>query len=318
MTAILTSYLSHIPFSFPNPKTQQTHFTTIPQPPRAAVDDGAGIPHDDVKLLAKFKSRHNFIRVVEVSRRADHPFAGTRLLLLDSPGNIHSISTTFPSRRAPLPPGGTYFDLFASLPPLLPPGPLALLGLGAASAASSVLRLNPSSSAALHAWELDPAVVSVARHYFGLAELEREFPGRLFVHVGDALRASPSASSGGFAGMMVDLFIRGSVVPELQEAGTWRRLRRCLRKGGRVMVNVGGTCVEAEEPGRDGGAVMEDTLEAMGRVFGDDLFVLRLGNGGDESVVALTGKLPDVEEWRRRLPKSLAGYVDMWRPFRRG
>ncbi|KAK9117251.1 hypothetical protein Sjap_016198 [Stephania japonica] len=82
-------------------------------------------PNDDVKTLAEFQSKHNYIRVVEVSRRADHPFAGSRLLLLDKPGNIHSISN--PLNPNPLP-TNAYFDVLATLPPLLPPGPIAILG----------------------------------------------------------------------------------------------------------------------------------------------------------------------------------------------
>ncbi|KAM5571948.1 hypothetical protein ABKV19_012164 [Rosa sericea] len=281
------------------PKCQQTHHSS-PQP--KTQDDG--IPAEDVKILAKFKSRYNYIRVLEVSRRADHPFAGSRLLLLDVPGNIHSISYIFKNLT------NTYFDVFATFPPILPPGPLAILGFGAGTAARSILELYPQG--VVHGWEIDPTVVAVAREYFGLSKLERQFPDRLVIHIGDAFKAS---SKDGFAGILVDLFAQGSLVPELQDPNTWEMLTRCLRKGGRVMVNVGGSCVEAEDSQKDGKVVMEDTLKAMHQVFGDKLFVLSLGNRQEDSSIALTGDVPDVEAWKKALPPSLAGYVDMWKPF---
>ncbi|KAJ6799400.1 uncharacterized protein M6B38_207880 [Iris pallida] len=262
-----------------------------------------GIPADEVRVLAKFKSRHNDIRVLEVSRRADHPFAGSRLLLLDAPGNIHSISFLLRTLTS------TYFDVFASLPPLLPPGPVGVLGFGAGSAARLLLHLYPHRE--VHGWELDPSVISVAGEYFGLKKLQKQHPRKLFVYVGDALEEADV--EGGFAGVLVDLFMKGRVVRELQEEEGWERVRRTLRRGGRVMVNCGGRCVEAEDGG-DGGAVMEETLAAMGRVFGaDKVFVLRLGGG--DGVVAMTGEEPDFRAWKEGLVEGLRGYVDMWVPL---
>ncbi|KAL5544098.1 hypothetical protein UlMin_007882 [Ulmus minor] len=251
-------------------QTQQSELQTKTQ------DDG--IPADDVKILARF----NF-------PEADHPFAGSRLLLLDGPGNIHSISFLLKSLT------NTYFDVFATLPPIIPPGPIGILGFGAGSAARMILELYPKGS--IHGWELDPSVISVGREYFGLSKLEKDYPDRLFIYIGDALRASVRE---GFSGILVDLFSNGSFIPELQDPNTWEMLRRCLRKGGRVMVNVGGSCVEAEDSRRDGKLVMEDTLKAMHR---------------DDSSLALTGALPDLEAWKKALPRSLVGYVDMWMPF---
>lgn len=163
----------------------------------------------------------------------------------------------------------------------------------------------------VHGWELDPSVIGVGREYFGLSKLEKQYPDRLFVYVGNALAANVR---GGFSGILVDLFCNGSLVPELQDPKTWEKLRKCLRKGGRVMVNVGGSCVEAEDSRRNGKVVMEDTLKAMRRVFRDKLFVLSLGNRKEDSSVALTGALPDLDVWKKVLPGSLVGYVDMWMP----
>nr|KYP70236.1 hypothetical protein KK1_009447 [Cajanus cajan] len=263
-----------------------------------------GIPAEDVKILAKFKSRHNHIRVLEVSRKADHPFRGSRLLLLDAPGNIHSISFLFKTLT------NTYFDVFATLPPLLPPGPLALLGFGAGTAARILLDLHPA--AVLHAWELDPAVLQVAREYFNLARLERDHKERLFIYVGNALDASVP---NGFSGIVVDLFSKGSLIPELQDPATWQKLRGRLKKAGRIMVNVGGSCVEAENRMRDGKVVMHQTLRAMREVFGESLFVMSLGNRKDDSSLALTGDLPPLQDWKNRLPGPLKSYPDLWMPY---
>ncbi|XP_010248615.1 PREDICTED: uncharacterized protein LOC104591471 [Nelumbo nucifera] len=263
-----------------------------------------GIPIDLVKVLVKFKSRYNYIRVLEVSRKADHPFAGSRLLLLDGPGNIHSISFLFKLLT------NTYFDAFATLPPILPPGPLGILGFGAGSTARLILELYPEVE--VHGWELDPSVISVGREYFGLSKLEKQNPQKLFIYIGDALKASVRD---GFSGILVDLFAKGSLVTELQNPKTWKKLKRSLRKGGRIMVNVGGSCVEAEDPRRDGKLVMEESLKAMHQVFPGQVFVLNLGNRKDDSSIALTGELPDPSLWKQKLPLSLRCYVDMWVPF---
>ncbi|BAT76048.1 probable polyamine aminopropyl transferase [Vigna umbellata] len=263
-----------------------------------------GIPAEEVKILAKFKSRHNYIRVLEVSRKAEHPFRGSRLLLLDGPGNIHSISFLFTSLTK------TYFDVFATLPPILPSGPIALLGFGAGTAARLLLDHYPQ--AVLHGWELDPAVIQVAREYFNLGKLERENQQRLFIYIGNALNATVP---NGFSGIVVDLFSKGCLIPELQEPATWEKLRGQLRKGGRIMVNVGGSCVEPESRLRDGKVVMQETLRAMKEVFGEELFVLNLGNRKDDSSLALTGDLPPPEEWKKRLPGPLKSYTQMWMPY---
>lgn len=286
-------------------KTQQSNPSDAHKNSPAEDDDDDGIVADDVKMLAKFKSRHNYIRVLEVSRRADHPLAGSRLLLLDYPGNIHSISFLFKSLTS------TYFDVFATLPPILPPGPIAILGFGAGSAARLILHLYPDAE--IHGYELDPSVISVAREFFSLAKLEKQNQDRLFIYVDDALNAD---IEGGFAGILVDLFSKGSVIPQLQDSRTWKGLRKRLRKGGRMMVNCGGSCVESEDPKRDGELVKAETLRAMGRVFADQLFVLNLGRKKEDSCVALTGLLPsDLEAWKEALPAALRCYVDTWIPF---
>lgn len=289
----------------PSAKPFNLHLSpTQSQATHKAKTQDDGIPAADVKTVAKFRSRYNYIRVLEVSRKIDHPFAGSRLLLLDGPGNIHSISYLFKSIT------NTYFDVFATLPPILPPGPIGILGFGAGSAARLILELYPE--AVVHGWELDPSVIKVAREFFSLEKLEKNYPDRLFVYIGKALKAS---LKDGFSGILVDLFSKGSLLPELEDPNTWEKLRRCLRKGGRIMVNVGGSCVEAEDSRRNGKVVMEATLKAMHKVFGNKLYVLSLGNRKDDSSIALTGNLPDLDQWKNALPRSLKFYVDMWVPF---
>ncbi|KAI3785796.1 hypothetical protein L1987_44921 [Smallanthus sonchifolius] len=289
----------------PKPKSHKlkSQKSDISKPQTKKTQDD-GIPIDLVKTLAKFKSRHNFIRVLEVSRKSDHPFAGSRLLLLDTPGNIHSISFLLKLLT------GTYFDVFATFPPILPPGPLGILGFGAGSAAKLILELYPQG--VVHGWELDPAVISVGREYFGLSKLERQYPDRLFIYVGNALNANIES---GFSGLLVDLFSKGCLIPELQDPDTWMKMKKKLREGGRIMVNVGGSCVEAEDSRRDGKVVMEETLKAMEMVFPGEVCVLDLGSRKDDSSIAVTGKLPDLDSWKKHLPKSLRFYVDMWKPF---
>lgn len=80
-------------------------------------------------------------------------------------------------------------------------------------------------------------------------------------------------------------------------------------------MNVGGSCVEAENKQRDGKVVMEESLKAMERVFGEKLYVLNLGNRKDDSSLALTGDFPDANEWKKALPRSLKNYADLWMPY---
>lgn len=152
----------------------------------------------------------------------------------------------------------------------------------------------------------------MARKFFSLGKLEKEHEDRLFINVGNGLHAS---RKDGFGGVLVDLFGGGCLLPELQSTRFWERLRKGLRKGGRVMVNVGGRCVEAEDKMRDGEVVMEETLKAMERVFGDRLYVLGLGDRKEDSCIALTGDFPNTEMWKNGLPRSLRDYVDMWTPY---
>ncbi|KAH7658843.1 S-adenosyl-L-methionine-dependent methyltransferase protein, partial [Dioscorea alata] len=195
-------------------------------------------------------------------------------------------------------------------PPILPSGPIAILGFGAGTAARLILHLYPESQ--IHGWELDPSVISVGREFFGLEKLEKQNKGKLFIYIGDALEAE---INDGFSGILVDLFAKGSLIPELQQAETWKRLKSKLKKGGRIMVNCGGSCVEAEDPEREGNAVMVETLKAMREVFAEKVFVLKLRHWKEDSCVAFTGPSPNMGFWKQALPLGLNSYVDMWAPL---
>ncbi|XP_039834649.1 uncharacterized protein LOC120695475 [Panicum virgatum] len=132
-----------------------------------------------LQLVTDVRSPHNHIRVADVSPcAAGHPLAGARLLLLlDDPGNIHSLSFPRCARRCPL--TATYLDAFATLPQLLPRRPRLRRRLRGPRAPP----LPPDLS--VHGWELDPAVLAVARDFFGLAELKKDHAARLSVHVGE-------------------------------------------------------------------------------------------------------------------------------------
>lgn len=187
---------------------------------------------------------------------------------------------------------------------------MGILGFGAGSAAKLILELYPQG--VIHGWELDPSVIAVGREYFGLAKLERQYPDRLFIYIGNALSANVDS---GFSGLLVDLFSKGCLIPELQDPDTWVKMKKKLKEGGRIMVNVGGSCVEPEDSRRDGKVIMEETLKAMEKVFPGEVRVLNLGSRKEDSSIAVTGGLPDLDLWKENLPRSLRFYVDMWKPF---
>jgi spermidine synthase len=56
--------------------------------------------------------------------------------------------------------------------------------------------------------------------------------GRLEVYVGDALGCQ-APTEDGFAGLIVDMFSDGAVIPALQQPETWQRLRERLKPGGK-------------------------------------------------------------------------------------
>nr|XP_028953903.1 uncharacterized protein LOC103435335 isoform X2 [Malus domestica] len=157
---------------------------------------------EEFQVLTAMKSDFNDIVIVDTPK--------SRLLLLDSSHNVHSIVYKDQKWTA------SYWDEFASLPAIVPKGPIAILGLGGGTAAHLMLDLWPSLQ--LEGWEIDQILIDKAREYLGLSDLEKrtQAGGVLNVHIGDAL--SPSVNiPGGYAGIVIDLFSDGKVLPQLQE-----------------------------------------------------------------------------------------------------
>eukprot|EP00271_Cylindrocystis_brebissonii_P022889 TRINITY_DN9010_c0_g2_i2.p1 TRINITY_DN9010_c0_g2~~TRINITY_DN9010_c0_g2_i2.p1 ORF type:complete len:304 (+),score=54.16 TRINITY_DN9010_c0_g2_i2:119-1030(+) len=133
----------------------------------------------------------------------------------------------------------SYWDEYAAIIPILPAGPIAFLGLAGGTAVRTIRKLFPHVQ--VEGWEIDEVVVDLAKDLLGLQEVEAPSPegGSLLVHVADAL-ADTALPDAKFAGLFVDLFAGGAVLPELQEAATWHKFRKKLCEGGRILVNCGG------------------------------------------------------------------------------
>nr|VDD55991.1 unnamed protein product [Brassica oleracea] len=142
------------------------------------------------------------------------PFCFLLLYLLDSTKKTHSAINK----------GGenwtdSYWDEFASLPPIVPDGPIAIYGLGGGTAARLILELYPSTQ--LEGWEIDDILIEKAREYMELSELDKltSKGGSLRVLIDDALSLSEDVS-GKYAGnvwIIVDLFADGKDLDQLQQ-----------------------------------------------------------------------------------------------------
>ncbi|KAJ0595016.1 putative S-adenosyl-L-methionine-dependent methyltransferase [Helianthus annuus] len=200
---------------------------------------------------------------------------------------------------------GSYWDEFASLPPIVPPGPIAIFGLGGGTAAHLMLTLWPSLQ--LHGWEIDEILIDRAREHLGLAHLEKHTQGGglLTVHIGDALSAA-TAVSGGYAGIVIDLFSGGEVLSQLQEVQTWLDINDKLMPNGRIMVNCGaGSC---------GDSVWDQnsTLKTLCQAFPGQVNWKKMPKSEGENYLALTGPLPDLTQWAAALPDRLGSGVVQW------
>ncbi|KAK2967430.1 hypothetical protein RJ640_022362 [Escallonia rubra] len=209
----------------------------------------------EFQVLAAVRSTYNDIVIVDTPE--------SRMLLLDSTHNVHSIFNKGEKWT------GSYWDDFASLPAIVPEGPIAIFGLGGGTAAHLMLGVWPSLQ--LEGWEIDLILIDKAREFLGLADLEKQTSGGgiLNVHVGDAL--SPLTTvPGGYAGIVIDLFSEGKVLPQLQEAKIWLELNDKLMPNGRLMVNCGGTSDGSFSPGissTDSSWEQNSTIKAMCEAF---------------------------------------------------
>ncbi|XP_044983089.1 uncharacterized protein LOC123449815 [Hordeum vulgare subsp. vulgare] len=268
----------------------------------AEPEQQPGEEEEEFVLLASNRSDFN-----EVIMVIDSP--SNRYLVLDPSRNVHSI---LPKKSAWT---NSYWDEFVSLPPVVPRGPVALLGLGAGTAAHMMLEVWPWIQ--LIGWEIDPTIIELSRDYFGMSNLEKttELGGSLSVRIGDAL--SPSATvEGGFAGIVVDLFADGKVLPQLQEAETWLEIAKKLMPDGRIMVNCGGADTPVSLAADTGVSswVQNPTIKAMCSAFPGQLNWKRLSEKESVNYVALTGPLPDLEEWSTSVPSELSPRVKQWVP----
>jgi hypothetical protein len=84
------------------------------------------------------------------------------------------------------------------------------------------------------------------------------------VHVGDALLPS-AAVPGGSAGIIVDLFAGGQLLPQLTQTDTWRDVRARLAPGGRVLANLGPAPVQGMDAAAAGRTLA--ALDAMAEAF---------------------------------------------------
>ena len=284
-------------------------------------------------LLDEAESEFGKLQVLRVdadAAGADAPFAGAVVLMRE-----HTPDAVLSEYRATEPPSddgysrfvtsGGVFDLFAMLPPLVagqPPGyPIGVVGLGAGTVARELAHFYPShgkvrgNARRIVGWELDPAIVRLARAHFGLAELE--VSGRLVVRVGDAFKEVRRAFAEGrlLAGIVVDVFDEKSrVLPELTRMDVWEDISRALAPGGRVIANL--------STGRGAGADLDAAIaaaECAAIACGNgEAMLWRSGALGVYNEVVITGPPPTPREWGPAggLPSELGQYKGEWYPVK--
>ncbi|XP_002526980.2 uncharacterized protein LOC8260364 [Ricinus communis] len=261
---------------------------------------------EEYKVLTAMRSSYNDIVIVDTAK--------ARMLLLDSTHNVHSILNKGQKWT------GSYWDEFASLPAIIPEGPIAILGLGAGTAAHLMLDLWPSLE--LEGWEIDRMLIDKARQYFGLSDLEKPTTagGILNVHIDDAL--SPTENdSGKYAGIVIDLFCEGKVLPQLQEVATWLKLNGRLMANGRIMANCGGINEKSDNADGtihpesiDGTWIENSTIKTLSEAFPGQVNWKRMPETQGANYLALTGPLPDLTLWSSKVPDPLSENVRRWRP----
>ncbi|CAJ2659048.1 uncharacterized protein LOC123900057 isoform X2 [Trifolium pratense] len=242
-------------------------------------------PHHDeeqsFQVLTSLKTDYNDIMIVDTPK--------SRMLLLDSSHNVHSIlykDTKWTN---------SYW--------------------GGGTAAHLMLELWPSLQ--LEGWEIDDILIDKARDYFGLSDLEKttEDGGILNVHIGDVFAPSEDLHKR-YAGIVVDLFSDGKVLPQLQEVSTWLELHDRLMANGRFMVNCGGIdrSSDTENLSNDEAWLLNSAIRALSKAFPGQLSWKRMPKECGENYMALTGPLPDLKSWSDNVPSPLSTRVMDWRP----
>ncbi|KAL8047412.1 hypothetical protein ABFX02_08G240200 [Erythranthe guttata] len=261
---------------------------------------------EEFQVLTAVQTTYNKIVIIDTPK--------STLLLLDSTHNVHSMLNKSISKWT-----GSYWDEFATLPPVAPPGPIAIFGLGGGTAAHLMLHLWPSLQ--LEGWEIDGILIDKSRDYLGLCDLEKHTTdgGVLNIHIGDVF--SPRAAiSGGYAAIIVDLFAEGKVLPQLEQAATWLELNDKLMHNGRFMVNCGaGEEGSAAMISQNDDSSMDDTwrlnatIRALCEAFPGQVNWKKMAKSAGENYMALTGPLPDLSTWSAALPNELNSGVNQWR-----
>ncbi|XP_028083147.1 uncharacterized protein LOC114284450 isoform X2 [Camellia sinensis] len=275
-------------FNFFSCPKQKSHAVRCLALNLAQQDDDGDEQVEEFQVVTALTSYYNDIVILDTPH--------SRMLLLDSSHNVHSIYNKAKKWT------GSYWDECASLPAIVPQGPIAIFGLGGGTAAHLMLDLWPSL--VLEGWEIDEILIDRAREYLGLSDLEKHTSagGILHVHAGDAL--SPSVNiPGGYAGIVIDLFSDGKVLPELQEVATWLELYEKLMPNGRLMVNCGAA--------NDGAS---NTISPeVSSIDGTWLNWKKMPKEDGDNYLALTGPLPDLSMWSAALPNPLSSTVKQWR-----
>lgn len=255
---------------------------------------------EEFRVMTATRSQYNDIVIVDTGR--------SRFLLLDSTHNVHSMVNKGEDKWS-----GSYWDEFASLPAIVPEGPIAIFGLGGGTAAHLMLHLWPWLQ--IEGWEIDEVLIDKVREYMGLSDLEKpnRAGGMLIVHIGDVLSPVVKDDGGYYSGIAVDLFTGGRVLPQLQEVETWVEFKERLMPSGRIMVNCGG--IDDTDPtGITRKWELNSTIKAMLSAFPGELSWRRTAQAEGENYLALTGPSPDLDLWSSRVPGRLSRNVREWRP----
>ena len=191
---------------------------------------------------------------------------------------------------------GGVFDAFALLPALTTSSTtirIGILGLGAGTCARFIASRHPEVE--MIGWELDPAIVTLARKHFGVGDLEAE--GRLTVRVGDAFAGCIDGDET-FDGLIVDCFDENSTVVRcLKDTATWSALAERLKPGGRILANV--------STGRGRGARLEDAVacaQALADATSGEVTLWTSGACKIWNELILSGPAVDWNDVARRRP----------------
>ncbi|XP_022767926.1 uncharacterized protein LOC111312150 isoform X3 [Durio zibethinus] len=172
------------------------------------------------QVLTAVKSKYNDIVIVDTPK--------SRMLLLDSTHNVHSVLQKGDEKWT-----GSYWDEFATLPPIVPEGPIAIYGLGGGTAAHLMLDVWPSLQlqglkfTLMMLFHLDSIFLQAMPVETWLELSDRLMPdGRLMVNCGGV---SESSIDGKLHHQSVDdVWIQNSTIKALAKAFpgqvNWKRM----------------------------------------------------------------------------------------------